>query len=233
MQAPARPLNCPPGLEYLMQIDQVLVHQEVSVVEALTDFQSKNRYEIKNRLGQRLFLAVEDSECCSRNCWDALRPFTMRILDNTGREVITMERPLKCTCCCSPCCLQKLEIQAPRGVPIGYVAQIWHPFLPKFKIQNEKKEDVLKISGPFFVCNCGGDVDFHVKSLDETSVVGRVSKQWSGCVKEVLTDADNYEIQFPLDLDVKLKAVLLGACLLIDFMFFENCAGMQPVIGVW
>lgn len=58
----------------------------------------------------------------------------------------------------------QLEIQAPRGVPIGYVAQIWHPFLPKFKIQNEKKEDVLKISGPFFVCNCGGDVDFHVSN---------------------------------------------------------------------
>lgn len=53
-------------------------------------------------------------------------------------------------------------------------------------------------------------------------MVGRVSKQWSGCVKEVLTDADNYEIQFPLDLDVKLKAVLLGACLLIVSPLLTN-----------
>ncbi|GCC42837.1 hypothetical protein chiPu_0026665, partial [Chiloscyllium punctatum] len=54
-----------------------------------------------------------------------------------------------------------------------------------------------------------------VVSLDETSVVGRISKQWSGLIREYLTDTDNFGIQFPMDLDVKIKAVLLGACLLV------------------
>lgn len=46
-------------------------------------------------------------------------------------------------------------------------------------------------------------------------MVGKISKQWMGFVREAFTDADNFGIQFPLDLDVKMKAVMLGACFLI------------------
>jgi len=45
--------------------------------------------------------------------------------------------------------------------------------------------------------------------------VGRISKQWTGLIKESLTDTDNFGINFPMDLDVRMKAVLLGACFLI------------------
>lgn len=45
--------------------------------------------------------------------------------------------------------------------------------------------------------------------------VGKISKQWSGLAREMFTDADFFGINFPLDLDVKMKAVMLGACFLI------------------
>ncbi|XP_045150969.1 phospholipid scramblase 1 [Echinops telfairi] len=233
MPAPAAPLNCPPGLEYLCQIDQLLIHQQVELLEVLTGFETNNKYEIKNSLGQRVYFAVEDTDCCTRNCCGPGRPFTMKILDNMGREVMMLERPLRCSSCCCPCCLQEIEIQAPPGVPVGYVIQTWHPCLPKFTIQNEKREEVLKIAGPCVVCSCCGDVDFEIKSLDEESVVGKLSKHWTGFVKEAFTDADNFGIQFPLDLDVKMKAVMLGACFLIDFMFFEKSGGQEQRAGVW
>lgn len=54
-----------------------------------------------------------------------------------------------------------------------------------------------------------------LKSKDGDKPIGRISKQWSGLLKEVFTDTDNFGIQFPLDLDVKIKAVLMGACFLI------------------
>ncbi|XP_031452137.1 phospholipid scramblase 1-like isoform X2 [Phasianus colchicus] len=125
------------------------------------------------------------------------------------------------------------EIQAPPGTPVGYVVQNWHPCLPKFTIQDEKKMDVLKISGPCVVCSCCEDVNFEVKSLDEVSNVGRISKQWSGFLKEAFTDTDNFGVSFPMDLDVKMKAVMLGACFLIDFMFFESIGDSQQRAGVW
>lgn len=233
MPAPPPLLNCPPGLEYLNQIDQILVHQQVELLEVLTGFETNNKFEIKNSLGQMVYVAVEDTDCCTRNCCEAARPFTMRILDNLGREVMTLERPLRCSSCCFPCCLQEIEIQAPPGVPVGYVTQTWHPCLPKFTLQNEKRQDILKVVGPCIVCSCCSDIDFELKSLDEESVVGKISKQWSGLVKEAFTDADNFGIQFPLDLDVKMKAVMLGACFLIDFMFFEKTGNEEQRSGVW
>lgn len=63
MQAPAHPTHCPLGMEYLMQVDQTVIHQEVNLIEVLTDFQGKNKYEIKNSLEQKIFLAVEDTAC--------------------------------------------------------------------------------------------------------------------------------------------------------------------------
>lgn len=54
-----------------------------------------------------------------------------------------------------------------------------------------------------------------VLSRDGDTVVGRISKQWSGLIKEAFTDADNFGITFPIDLDVRMKAVMLGACFLI------------------
>ncbi|XP_045395376.1 phospholipid scramblase 1-like isoform X2 [Lemur catta] len=233
MPAPPPPLNCPPGLEYLSQINQVLIHQQIELLEVLTGFETNNKYEIKNSLGQRVYFAVEDTDFCTRNCCGPSRPFTLRIIDNMGKEVITLTRPLRCSSCCFPCCLQELEIQAPPGVPVGYVIQNWHPCLPKFTIQNEKREDVLKITGPCVVCSCCADIDFEVKSLDEQIVVGKISKQWSGLLREAFTDADNFGIQFPLDLDVKMKAVMIGACFLIDFMFFEKTGNQEQRSVLW
>lgn len=58
-----------------------------------------------------------------------------------------------------------MEVQAPPGVPIGYIIQTWHPCRPKFTVQNEEKQDVLKIIGPIITCSCGGNVDFEVTDV--------------------------------------------------------------------
>lgn len=225
--------NCPPGLEYLTQIDQILIHQQLEILEIVTGFEENNKYELKNALGQRVYFAAEDTDCLTRNCCGSSRPFTIRIVDNLGREVITLQRPLRCSDCCCPCCLQELEVQAPPGKTVGYVVQNWHVCLPKFTIQDETRKDILKITGPCVVCRCCEDIHFEVKSLDETCTVGRISKQWTGFVQEMFTDADNFGISFPMDLDVKMKAVMIGACFLIDFMFFEHGGNKHQRAGVW
>ncbi|TRY58932.1 hypothetical protein DNTS_013430, partial [Danionella cerebrum] len=236
-----RPLGCPPGLQYLTQVDQLLVHQKVELMEVLMGWETNNQYVIKNSLGQQVFFAAEEADCCSRVVCGPLRSFQLHIHDNMGQEVMTLSRPLNCSSCWLPCCLQELEVQSPPGSPIGFVMQSWHPFLPKFMIQNERREPVLKIVGPFCDCKCCSDVNFEVTSLDESSVIGRISKQWSGFEAEAFTDADNFGLQFPKDLDVKIKAVILGACFLIvsimsstflcmlacDFMYFEHTPNQE------
>ncbi|GAA55617.1 phospholipid scramblase 1 [Clonorchis sinensis] len=59
-------------------------------------------------------------------------------------------------------------------------------------------------------------------SADGNTEVGLITKQWSNIIQEMYTDADNFGIAFPMDLDVRIKATLIGAVFLIDFMFFED-----------
>lgn len=222
MPASGRPLGCPPGLEYLTQVNQLLIHQRASLAEMATDWEMNNIYTVKNSLGQQVFVATEKNNILTLQCCGPSRPFTIHLHDNLGQEVLTLRRPLKCMFCCFPCCLQELEVQNPPGNPIGYVVQDWHPVLFNFTVLNERREPQLRIKGPWCLCECVADVVFEVTSLDGSAVLGQISKQWTGVLQECFTDADNFGITFPMDLDVKVKAVILGACFLIDFMFFEK-----------
>ena len=93
---------------------------------------------------------------------------------------------------------------------------------PRFSILDQTGETVLRIEGPACTFGFCGDVEFKVLSADGETEVGMISKQWSGVLKEGFSDADNFGISFPIDLDVRMKATLLGALFLIDFMFFEK-----------
>ncbi|KAL1465253.1 hypothetical protein WDU94_004837 [Cyamophila willieti] len=223
-----RPANCPPGLEYLTTVDQLMVKQKVELLEALIGWETNNKFTVKNVQGQKVFLAVEINDCCTRNCCGPLRPFEMKVLDNYKNEVIHFERPLACSSCWFPCCLQTLNVFSPPGALIGSIEQEWTLLTPQFNIKNGAGDIVLRIEGP--ICRftmCGGDVNFKILSRDGLTEVGRISKQWSGLLREAFTDADYFGISFPMDLDVRMKAVMLGACFLIDAMFFEKSGNRE------
>ncbi len=41
-------------------------------------------------------------------------------------------------------------------------------------------------------------------------------------MKEILTDADTFGVEFPRERDIRRKCVFLGAVFLIDFLHFEE-----------
>jgi len=224
MAVPQGISGVPEGLEYLSQIDQLLVKQKVEVFEMLTDIETANKYKIKNSMGQNVYKAKEKSNFCARQCCGPLRSFKMKITDNNDREVLSIKRPLNCSSCCFPCCLQEMSVTSPiTGQLLGSIQQQWHCFLPVFSVLDDKGECVLTIEGPFCTFSFCGDVDFEIKDYQD-NVVGKISKQWSGILKEAYTDADNFGVSFPMDLHVNIKAVLLAAVFLIDFMYFEQPA---------
>lgn len=223
MTMPQGVTNCPPGLEYLTMVDQVLVKQKVELLEAFTGFETKNKYVICNNLGQKVYFAAEESGCCERNCCGNLRSFEMKIVDNFGTQVMSLNRPFACMACCFPCCLQTMEVTAPPGTVVGTIEQKWSIFYPSYVVKNTLGDVVFRIDGPFCACRCCcQDVNFKVYTPDGNTEVGRISKKWSGLAKEAFTDADNFGVTFPMDLDVRMKATLLGACFLIDMMYFEE-----------
>ncbi|GLV44008.1 scramblase 1 [Carabus blaptoides fortunei] len=208
MNTPKGGRNCPSGLEYLTTIDEVLIHQKVEMLEVRTGFESINKFMMKNGQGQLIYYAIEDSNWLTRKCCGRNRAFDMNIMDKHKNHVIHFSRPNACDSCCFPYCLQSIAVSAPPGNIIGTVHQEWSIFRPWFTIRN-----------PVGIC---GDVQFRVLSADRKHRIGVISKQWSGTKREIFMDADYFQITFPMNLDVKMKATMMGACILIDAMYFES-----------
>ncbi|CAH1776140.1 unnamed protein product [Owenia fusiformis] len=229
MEKPAGTAGCPPGLEYLTLIDQLLVHQQVEMLEVITGFETKNKYQIKNSMGQQIYFAQEESSCCERQCCGPQRGFIMHITDNSGKEVITCTREFKCCagccwCACCDCGAMTLKVEA-NGEFCGMVRQTCSKWSPRYQILDAQDQTIFDIQGPCCVCDgpcCPMDQEFMLLSSNTGDEVGKISKQYTGFVKEAFSTADNFGVNFPMDLDVKMKAVMIGAVFLIDFMFFEE-----------
>ncbi|KAL1469306.1 hypothetical protein MTO96_005006 [Rhipicephalus appendiculatus] len=83
----------------------------------------------------------------------------------------------------------------------------------------------LHIEGPFCTSAvCCNDAVFNTFNRNGRVKIGTMSKNWSGMLREAFTDIDNFTVTFPIDLNVRLKAMLLAALFLIDFIFLESIA---------
>ena len=74
-------------------------------------FETNNKYDIKNNLDQMIYIVTEDTDDFTRNAYRTLRPFVLRVTDFMGREIMTMQRPFKCTCCCFCCPSTRQEVR--------------------------------------------------------------------------------------------------------------------------
>ena len=67
-------------------------------------------------------------------------------------------------------------------------------FSKRFEITDAEGNVALVIQGPWCTMACGSDVEFKVMTPDGEHEVGRISKQWTGLLKEAFTDMDNFGI---------------------------------------
>lgn len=183
----------------------------------MTGLETNNRYDILNTMGQPIFKAIEINNCCFLNCCGSYRCFHMKILNNAGMEVMHLERPLRCNGSCFPfcCCGQEMKVYSPPGQLIGRIVQNISFCGARFEIRDENDQPQLRVNGPCCVFDFCGNVDFRVLPLETDTQIGVVTKQWSGLAKEAFTDADNFGVCFPIDLEVRMKALLMAQIILI------------------
>ena len=108
-----------------------------------------------------------------------------------------------------------MEIFDAKGELLGTIQKRFGLVRRIYSIIDAAGQEVFQLFGPFL-----HPWTFNVKV--DGREIGKITKKWSGLMKEAFSDADNVAITFPADLDVRAKALLLGAVFLIDFVHFEN-----------
>jgi uncharacterized protein YxjI len=98
---------------------------------------------------------------------------------------------------------------------VGAVQQRFAFFARRYDIQDAAGQVVAELHGPFFQ-----PWTFQIRVGERA--VGKITKQWSGFLKEAFSDADNFGVELGPELQGDARALSLAATFLIDFVHFEN-----------
>eukprot|EP00069_Balaena_mysticetus_P012798 bmy_07697T0 len=128
-------------------------------------------------------------------------------------EVMTMQETFQ---------MHQLLLSLPQARTGGAVSSWHHHWLcrgtlepVKGGVQHPKREERK--------CECMGRAPptavqlIKVKSLNGVSNVGSITRKWNGLLS-AMSDADHFQVHFPLDLDVTMKAIFSGACFLMVYL---------------
>lgn len=225
---------------------KVLIRQKPQFIEQMFGCESANRYYVFSESPQQgvklLFKCKEFSSCWMRNCCPANnRAFKMDIKhianaynfnDDFSIPFLKINRPYKCACCC--CCRPEMFINL--GSNNQFLGRIVQPFQccdPKFLLYNN--DGLLRYMIHADCCQCGlccansccgklSKAVFNIyKGADINTISGTIIKRPAKSGEELFTNADSYEIQFPInDITVEDKILLIVAGLMIDYQYFEQ-----------
>ncbi len=196
-------------MERLSSISSLVVSQQKEWGEILTGFETKNRYAISDVSGSRLYLAAEEAgSMLLRWFLKALRPFTIAVLTENGQVVLRVMRPFRFY-------FHRAEVVDSQGQTLGVIERRFSVLRRIYSVLDSSGEEVFQLLGPIL-----HPWTFQIRN--DGVEYGKITKKWSGLLKEGFTDADNFGVMFPAEWDVKLKALFLGAVFLIDFVHFEN-----------
>ena len=196
-------------MERLAQAGGLVVRQQKEWGEILTGFETKNRYIVSDEAGRNLYVAAEDAGSpVIRWFLKALRPFMIAVLTEAGQEVLRVVRPFRFY-------FHRAEIMGPQGQPLGVIERRFSILRRVYSVLDRSGTEIFQLFGPIL-----HPWTFQIRK--DGVECGKITKKWSGLMKEGMTDADNFGVVFPVDWNVQWKALFLGAVFLIDFVHFEN-----------
>ena len=228
----------------------VYIKQTIEWVEMVSGYETPNRYQVyfKNQGDSHytmLFSCKEMSDYCSRQCCSGdARPFTMNMKhisnatidsDFNKNNFAIINKPYACACFC----LGRPEMSGTFNSIDGPIfGKIYQPYTccdPVFQVFNSSGQVAYSITTD--CCQCGffcrggcgmfEPITFHIfngNTCDSKSTnlaVGRIVKHSMG-IQSLVSDADNFEVFFPLDASPENKLSLIAAALMIDYQYFEE-----------
>jgi len=195
-------------MERLNSIDTLVIQQKKEWGEIITGFEARNKYSVKSASGEEVYFAAEESSVMLRLFLKTLRPLTLHVLSSNGTQVLRLKRPFRLF-------FHRMEVVDSQGKLLGSIQKKFSFMRRIYSILDPAGNEMFYLFGPIL-----HPWTFNI--FKNGTEIGKITKKWSGLMKEQFTDADNFAIQFPMDLDIQKKSVLLGAVFLIDLVHFEK-----------
>lgn len=187
----------------------ILIKQKRAWGEVITGIEQRNRYFIYDDNGQEIYFAGEQNiKLFWRLMMKSMRPFEIVIVDETGVPQLIIRRPYRWF-------YHECSIFLPDETLLANVRWEFSFINRKYLIRDSSGGELFKLFGPLFK-----PWTFRILKFDHQ--VGLITKKWSGVVKEVFTDEDNFGILFDEPLSLKEKQILLGTVFLVDFVHYER-----------
>ncbi len=193
--------------------DLFIVQQRKELIELL-GFETRNKYEIFDRNGVPVMFCAETQSgilgALLRMFVGHWRSFELHFFDMKRQLLFKAHHPFRFI-------FQRLDVRDNSGKFMGCVEWKWGIFKKKFVIYDFLTKKRLKIESGIFSF-------WTFPVLDGGREVAKIQKKWSGVLKEIFTDADNFRVEIHADFTESQKQVLLAAAMLVDLQYFERKA---------
>ena len=196
-------------MQRLLSVDTLVVSQKKEWGEIFSGFETRNKYLVTDSSGWQLYMAVEEGGSMLLKIFlKALRPFEMTIITFNGQPILRLKRPFRFY-------FHQLNVFDSQGNQLGKIQKCFSLFHRLYSVRDSSGEEMFQLFGPIL-----HPWTFEIRKNNRE--YGKITKRWSGLLKESFTDADNFGVTFPIEWDITWKALFMGAVFLIDFVHFEN-----------
>ena len=193
----------------LTQYQELIVRQQIEPMEIFSGFEMQNQYKVMTTEGDELLYAYEESGFFGRQFMRTHRPLTLHVVDTQNQLVMTASRNFFWF-------LSHLHFVDADEREVGSLRRKFAFLGRKFHLEGENGELVAELKGGMLRPN----TFMFYKDGEE---VARITKQWSGILREIGTDADTFKVQMDTrELGQDFALMVLGAAFAIDLDFFES-----------
>jgi uncharacterized protein YxjI len=182
--------------------------------EILLNWEQRNEYSVTDEGNRPVGCVVEQGTgvvaALLRVLAGSHRPFNIAVLSINFEPILELDRQFFFL-------FSNMEVKGPAGERLGRVRRRFAVLYREYDLEDRHGRVFARIRSPLFRFWTFPVVD---ASGRQRAVI---TKKWSGLDKEVLTDADNFGVDFG---DGRWmpdqRAVIFAASIAIDFDFFEN-----------
>lgn len=193
---------------------RLFVRQAYELAEFI-GFETRNKYEILNENHDLIGFAAEQQKgifgFLFRQFLGHWRTFDLYVFNKDRERVLVCKHPFRFF-------FQRFEVYDHRGVQLAVLQQ-------RFAILR-KHFDILEKTGATLYQMISPLIKFWTFPILQRNVQHAViRKRWSGGLTELMTDKDNFEIEFTNpNLPDEHRKILIAAAIFIDLQYFENKA---------